>query len=276
MCAPDVDLAHAVENVVDGAYFNSGQCCCGIERVYVHADVYDDFVDGFADLTRTYVLGDPLDQATTLGPMAQPALRRDSCASRSPRRSRKGAKALIDTKAFARDKDGSPYVAPQVLAERRPFHDGDDGRDLRPRRRHHEGEGRRGSDPADERLALRADGLDLDEAMIGRRRAHRRADRDRHGVHEPLRLSRSGLAWTGVKDTGRGATLSRRRLRALTRPKSYHLRRRSDGPARQLELPRPPCSFGAGRIGELADHVQGGRHDEPAVRHRSDGRQACR
>ena len=49
---PDADLEHAVENIVDGAYFNSGQCCCGIERVYVHADVYDNFVDGFADLTQ--------------------------------------------------------------------------------------------------------------------------------------------------------------------------------------------------------------------------------
>ena len=36
MCAPDADLAHAVENLVDGAIFNSGQCCCGIERIYVH------------------------------------------------------------------------------------------------------------------------------------------------------------------------------------------------------------------------------------------------
>src|SRR5436190_6841509 len=65
----DADLKHAVENVVDGAYFNSGQCCCGIERVYVHADVYDAFVDGFVDLTKQYLLDDPLDQKTTLGPM---------------------------------------------------------------------------------------------------------------------------------------------------------------------------------------------------------------
>ena len=71
---PDVDLKHAIENVVDGAYFNSGQCCCGIERVYVHADIYDKFVEGFVGLTKQYVLDDPLDQKTTLGPMAQPRL----------------------------------------------------------------------------------------------------------------------------------------------------------------------------------------------------------
>ena len=91
---PDVDLAHAVENVVDGAYFNSGQCCCGIERVYVHADVYDKFVDGFVDLTKQYVLDDPLDQKTTLGPMAQPRLADDR--ARSHRRGAAQGRARAD------------------------------------------------------------------------------------------------------------------------------------------------------------------------------------
>ena len=50
--APTPTLDHAVENLVDGAFFNSGQSCCGIERIYVHKDVYNDFVDGFVALTR--------------------------------------------------------------------------------------------------------------------------------------------------------------------------------------------------------------------------------
>src|SRR5436309_1444049 len=111
---PDVDLAHAIENVVDGAYFNSGQCCCGIERVYLHADVYDKFVEGFVALTKQYVLDDPLDQKTTLGPMAQPRLAatvRDHIGEAL----HKGARALIDSKAFARDRDGSTYLAPQTM-----------------------------------------------------------------------------------------------------------------------------------------------------------------
>ena len=113
---PDVDLKHAIENIVDGAYFNAGQCCCGIERVYVHADVYDAFVDGFVALTRQYVLDDPLDEKTTLGPMAQPRLAatvRDHIGEALHR----GARALIDTTAFARDRDGSTYVAPQALVD---------------------------------------------------------------------------------------------------------------------------------------------------------------
>ena len=113
---PDVDLAHAVENLVDGSYFNSGQCCCGIERIYVHADVYDKFVAGFVDLTKQYVLDDPLDPKTTLGPMAQQRLAatvRDHIGEAV----HKGARALIDTKAFARDSAGSTYVAPQALVD---------------------------------------------------------------------------------------------------------------------------------------------------------------
>src|SRR6185436_8012685 len=66
----DVKLDHAIENLVDGAFYNSGQCCCGIERIYVHESVYDTFLDGFVNLTRQYVLGSPMDEKTTLGPMA--------------------------------------------------------------------------------------------------------------------------------------------------------------------------------------------------------------
>src|SRR5690606_28207218 len=60
----DADVAHAIENVVDGAYFNSGQSCCGLQRIYVHERIYDTFVEGFIDLTRKYVLGNPLDEST--------------------------------------------------------------------------------------------------------------------------------------------------------------------------------------------------------------------
>ena len=76
---PDAKLDHAIENLVDGAFFNSGQCCCGIERIYVHENVFEPFVEGFVDLTKKYVVGNPLDRATTLGPDGARELRR-SCA----------------------------------------------------------------------------------------------------------------------------------------------------------------------------------------------------
>ena len=68
---PDANLSHAIENLVDGAFFNSGQSCCAIERIYVHQQVWDDFLDGFVELTKQYVLGSPLDEATTLGPLVR-------------------------------------------------------------------------------------------------------------------------------------------------------------------------------------------------------------
>src|SRR5207237_3719482 len=68
----DADLPSTIENLVDGSYFNSGQSCCGIERIYVDKKVFRPFVDGFVDLTRKYTLGDPLDKSTTLGPLVRP------------------------------------------------------------------------------------------------------------------------------------------------------------------------------------------------------------
>src|SRR2546428_334409 len=67
----DAALEATIENLVDGAFFNAGQSCCAVERIYVHRDVYDRFVDGFVALTRQYRLGNPLDPDTTLGPMVR-------------------------------------------------------------------------------------------------------------------------------------------------------------------------------------------------------------
>ena len=219
---PDVDLQHAIENIVDGAYFNSGQCCCGIERVYVHADVYDKFVDGFADLTRQYVLGDPLDQATTLGPMAQPRLAatvRDHIGEAL----HKGARALIDTKAFAKEKDGSTYVAPQVLVNvdhaMKVMMDETFGPVVGIMKVRDDDEAVRLMNDSPYGLTASIWTRDMDAAeRIGADVETGTVYMNRADYLDP------GLAWTGVKDTGRGATLSRVGYESLTRPKSYHLR----------------------------------------------------
>ena len=92
-CAPDADSSHAVENLVDGSYFNSGQSCCGIERIYVDQEDLKSFVEGFVDLTRQYKLGNPLETETNLGPLVRTDAA-DAVRAQISRPSRKGAKAL--------------------------------------------------------------------------------------------------------------------------------------------------------------------------------------
>lgn len=218
----DAKLDHAIENVVDGAFFNSGQSCCGIERIYVDAKVYDAFVEGAAALVRKYVLGNPLDKSTTLGPMVRASAAdfvrgqvRDAVAA--------GAKALIDTKAFAADKEGTPYLAPQVLV----------GVDHSMRIMSEETFG-----PAvgimkvksdEEAIALMNDsdyGLTASIWTTDEEAALSIGDRVETGTWFMNRCDYldPALAWTGVKDSGRGCSLSRVGYEQLTRPKSFHLR----------------------------------------------------
>jgi acyl-CoA reductase-like NAD-dependent aldehyde dehydrogenase len=218
----DAKLDHAIENIVDGVYFNSGQCCCGIERVYVHADVYDRFVDGYVALTKQYVLDNPLDEKTTLGPMAQ---KRAAATVREhvDEALHKGAKSLIDTKQFTKDAPGSTYVAPQVLVNV------DHGMKLMMEETFGPVAGIMKVKDDDEAIKLMNDspyGLTASIWTTDRDAAERVGRRIETGTVYMNRCDYldPGLAWTGVKDTGRGATLSRIGYETLTRPMSFHLR----------------------------------------------------
>ena len=111
----DADLNHAVENLVDGAMFNSGQSCCGIERIYVDRAVHSPFVEGCVALTRKYVLGNPLEEATTLGPMVRTSAA-EFVRKQIAEASALGATAHIDPREFPADHAASPYLAPQILS----------------------------------------------------------------------------------------------------------------------------------------------------------------
>jgi acyl-CoA reductase-like NAD-dependent aldehyde dehydrogenase len=221
VCA-DANLDFAIENTVDGAFFNSGQSCCGIERIYVHQSVHDRFVDGFVALARQYILDDPLDEKTTLGPMAQTRFA-EAVRKQTAEAVAKGARALIDTKAYKRAKASTPWLEPQVLT----------GVDHTMSVMTEESFGPvvgimkvRDDDEAislmnDSRYGLTASvwTQDLDAAeRIGSRIETGTVYANRCDYLDP------GLAWTGVKDTGRGASLSRIGYDTLTRPKSFHLR----------------------------------------------------
>lgn len=218
----DVNIDHAVENVIDGAFFNSGQSCCGIERIYAHESVFDAFVEKAAGLVSQYRLGSPIDTETNLGPMVRAssaAFVRGQIADAI----RDGAKALIDPSKFAANKEGTPYLAPQVLINvdhsMRVMSEESFGPVV--------GIMKVTSD--DEAIALMNDsefGLtasiwtaDEDAALsIGDRLQTGTVFMNRADYLDPA------LAWTGVKNSGRGCTLSKLGYESLTRPKSFHLR----------------------------------------------------
>lgn len=218
----DANLAHAVESIVDGAYFNSGQSCCGLQRIYVHERLYDAFVEGFVDLTRKYVLGNPLEEATTLGPVvrtgAATTIREQIVAS-----TRAGGKAVIRESEFPASRAGTPYVAPQVLL---------DVDHSTPVMREEifgpvAGIMKVLSDEA--AIALMNDtayGLTAAIWTSDRDAAASIGDRVETGTWFMNRCDYldPALAWAGVKDSGRGCTLSVVGYEHLTRPKSFHMR----------------------------------------------------
>ena len=112
----DANLDSAVDTLIDGAMFNSGQCCCGIERIYVAEPLFDDFVEKAVAIVNGYVLGNPHDEATTLGPMAQTRFAR-LVREQTAEAVAKGAKALIDPVGFVTDDTQTAYLAPQILVD---------------------------------------------------------------------------------------------------------------------------------------------------------------
>lgn len=218
----DADLVFAVENLVDGSFFNSGQSCCGIERIYVDRRIYPEFVERFADLTRDYVLGNPLDEATTLGPLVKTASA-DFVRGQIADAVGKGAKTLIDPKRFAADAPGTPYMAPQVLI------DVDHSMSVMSEESFGPVVGIMPVDDDAGAIALMNDspyGLTASIWSADLEAAERIGDDLETGTVFMNRCDYldPALAWTGVKDTGRGATLSSVGYETLTRPKSFHLR----------------------------------------------------
>jgi acyl-CoA reductase-like NAD-dependent aldehyde dehydrogenase len=219
---PDAPLEAAIDNLVDGAYFNAGQSCCAVERIYVHRDVYREFVDGFVALTRRYRLGNPLRPDTTLGPMVRAgaaAFVREQVAEAE----RQGARSLIDPREFPADAEGTPYLAPQVLV------DVDHRMRLMTEETFGPVVGLMAVKDDDEAVALMNDsryGLTASIWTSDVGSAIRIGDRVETGTWFLNRCDYldPALAWTGVKDSGRGCSLSRLGYDALTRPKSFHLR----------------------------------------------------
>jgi acyl-CoA reductase-like NAD-dependent aldehyde dehydrogenase len=218
----DAALAHAIESLTDGAFFNAGQSCCGIKRIYVAASRYEEFVAGVVALTRQYRLGSPLDPETTLGPVVRTAAA-ESVRAQVRDAVARGASQLIDAASFPASVAGTPYLAPQVLVGV------DHSMPIMREETFGPAVGIMKVDSDEEALRLMNDsefGLTAAIYSADAARAEALGDALETGT---VFLNRCdyldpALAWTGVKNSGRGCTLSRVGFEALTRPKSFHFK----------------------------------------------------
>ncbi len=218
----DCNLDHAIENLADGAFFNSGQSCCGIERIYAHEDVYDEFVAGMVKVANSYVLGNPLEEATTLGPMIKPQAA-DFVRGQINQAVAAGATPHIDPADFPLSKPGSAYLAPQILTDvdhtMSVMREESFGPVVGIMKVTNDDEAVHLMNDSDLGLTAAIWSEDIDAAeAIGDRLETGTVFMNRCDYLDPA------LAWTGVKNTGRGCTLSSIGYETLTRPKSFHLR----------------------------------------------------
>src|SRR6266481_3111604 len=237
----DANLAHAIDTLTDGAFYNAGQSCCGIKRIYVAASRYEEFVAGVVDLTQKYRLGSPLNAETSLGPVV-----RSSAAEAVSEQVRdavaRGARQLIDEAGFAASAPGTPYLAPQVLV--------DVDHSMAIMREETFGPAVGIMKVASDEEALRL----MNDSEFGLTAAIFSADAARaEALGDALEtgtvfLNRCdyldpSLAWTGVKNSGRGCTLSRVGFEQLTRPKSYHFKVTLDRKSTRLNSSHSSISY---------------------------------
>ncbi|MFZ1468041.1 MAG: aldehyde dehydrogenase family protein [Paracoccaceae bacterium] len=218
----DANLDAAVDTLMDGAMFNAGQCCCGIERIYVHESLYDAFVEKAVAWVNTLKLGNPFDAASTLGPMANKRFAkivRDQIAEAIAM----GAKPLIDAKNFPAD-DGGAYLAPQVLVnvshKMRVMTEESFGPVVGIMKVKDDAEAIALMNDSPYGLTASIWTEDYETAQkIGAQIETGTIMMNRADYLDPA------LCWTGCKDTGRGGSLSYLGFHSVTRPKSYHLKK---------------------------------------------------
>ncbi len=217
----DADLDLAVETLIDGAMFNSGQCCCGIERIYVVESLFDSFVEKAVAIVNGYKLGNPLDPETTLGPMAHVRFA-DEVRAQTREAVAAGAKALIDPALFPNDRDA--YLMPQILVNV--------DHSMRVMREESFGPVvgiMKVKDDAEAVALMNDSEFGLTASLWTRdfARAERIGDQIETGTIFTNRCDYldPALCWTGCKNTGRGGGLSVIGYQNLTRPKSYHIKK---------------------------------------------------
>lgn len=222
----DADLDHAVETAIDGAFFNSGQSCCGIERIYVHHEMYDEFVSKAVNLVKQYKLGRSDDPETTLGPLVR-ASAADFVREQIKEAVEQGAVTHINNADFKLDKPGTPYLAPQIVTQvnhhMRLMTEETFGPVV----------GIMSVTGDEEAIKLMNDSAFGLTAAVFTRDINKGISIGEQLQTGTFFINRCdyldpALAWTGVRNSGRGCTLSSLGYEHLTRPKSFHIKTRID------------------------------------------------
>ncbi|KAJ0406159.1 hypothetical protein ATCC90586_001205 [Pythium insidiosum] len=220
--AADADPIAAAEGLVDGVCYNAGQSCCGVERIYVHEDKYDAFLEKAKELFDAYTLGDPFDPKTSLGPMALPtapasldAHVKDAIA--------KGAQLLTGSGIVTDSAGNGRFYSPTLLANCNGSMEIMKEESFGP--------------------IVGVEKVKSDEEAIGKINCSQygltaavfTSSRER-GMRVGSQLSAGTvfmnrcdaldpyLPWTGLRDSGKGASLSKYGFRALTKLKSWNFR----------------------------------------------------
>ena len=219
----DCDLEKTVENLVDGSFFNSGQSCCGIERIYVDEKIYNNFIELFVSKTYNYKLGNPLEKETNLGPVVKLSAA-NFILNQINSAIDKGAKKMIDEKKFNFPKEHKNYLIPQVLTN--VNHDMDFmteetfGPCVGVMKVKDENEAIKLMNDSPYGLTASIWTKDLEIAeKVGNQVQTGTFYMNRCDYLDPA------LSWTGVKETGKGCSLSEIAYEKLTAPKSFHLRK---------------------------------------------------
>lgn len=220
----DVDVPVAAESLADGAFYNTGQSCCSVERIYVHQKVAAEFIEAFVANVKAFVVGNPEDEATYIGPLARkPQL--DVLDAQVRDAKAKGARLLVGGHRLPELAPGyyyAPTVFDRATNQMALMRDESFGPII--------GIGVVSTD--DEAVELMNDtDYGLTAGVYGR---------DGARAESILRRVNAGsvywnccdrvsprLPWTGRKHSGLGSTLSTYGIRTFLQPKAWHLRRAS-------------------------------------------------
>ncbi len=219
--APDCDLARSVDSIVDGAIYNAGQSCCAVERIYVHETIYPRFLEMAESLVRAYVMGDPMRDDTTLGPMAQPhhpvALEAFVQDARSH-----GARVIVGgarTSVEGRGRFFEPTLIADCSHAMQLFRKESFGPIVAVCPVASDDEALSKMNESDLGLTASVWTSDRERARrFGRALDHGTVFMNRCDYLDPA------LPWSGRKDSGRGVGLSALGFEALTQPKALHFR----------------------------------------------------